>query len=172
MSYTERKATTMTERERNLMYETIEYCRKLMNAYQGWKDADDYMFSRLNFTKGDLQYIYNGHNEFVYCRSAIEGRMPAGLTYAELLPFARHKSLYYTCSADDGTYTGDEGTAYVHPVGLPNIVLLTEADCPQLINIVGESVYLFETPATGVNPAEIVVSLADRTPLYSTTEAG
>ena len=76
----------MTAREQALMFETLELLRKTVTASddfrdKDWKDADDYIFSELQFTVEDLMNLYQGKDVMLYTGSAIEGFAPAGLTY-------------------------------------------------------------------------------------------
>lgn len=47
--------------------------KKIQTEFSDWKDADDWLFSELDFTREDLERIYSGHSEMIYCGSAIEG---------------------------------------------------------------------------------------------------
>ena len=49
----------MTQREKDLFYEVLELLRKEVRASsdfrnRDWKDADDYIFSALHLTQGDM----------------------------------------------------------------------------------------------------------------------
>ena len=57
-----------------LLYETLQMLRKEMrHAFGDWKDADDYIFANLSFTKEELRSLYADKNEMVYTGSAEEG---------------------------------------------------------------------------------------------------
>ena len=80
----------MTQREKDLFYEVLELLRKEVRASsdfrnRDWKDADDYIFSALHLTQGDIAEIYSGRRGLVYDKSAIEGFYPVCPSYAELL---------------------------------------------------------------------------------------
>ena len=52
----------MTKREKNLFFETLELLRKELRQSDGfrgkdWRDVDDWLFSELPFTKGELREI-------------------------------------------------------------------------------------------------------------------
>lgn len=158
----------MTKREKELTYELLEFTRKfLIKEFIGDViAADEKLLSSLSWTKGDVLSVCNGHHIFINYSEAIEGRKPAGLTYGELLPFAHHDALQYVCSADNGQRTGDEGTAYIHPLGLPDIILLTEADCPPLVNLIGQPIEMDVLPPKEDVPTRIVF-LCKEKPIYS-----
>ena len=68
----------MTQREKDLFYEVLELLRKEVRTSsdfrnRDWKDADDYIFSALHLTQGDIAEIYSGRRGLVYDKSAIEG---------------------------------------------------------------------------------------------------
>ena len=53
----------MTQREKGLFYEVLELLRKEVRTSsdfrnRDWKDADDYIFSALHLTQGDIAEIY------------------------------------------------------------------------------------------------------------------
>ena len=55
----------MTQREKDLFYEVLELLRKEVRTSsdfrnRDWKDADDYIFSALHLTQGDIAEIYSG----------------------------------------------------------------------------------------------------------------
>ena len=80
----------MTQREKDLFYEVLELLRKEVRTSsdfrnRDWKDADDYIFSALHLTQGDIAEIYSGRRGLVYDKSAIEGFYPVCPSYAELL---------------------------------------------------------------------------------------
>lgn len=61
----------MTQREKDLFYEVLELLRKEVRASsdfrnRDWKDADDYIFSALHLTQGDIAEIYSGRRGLVY----------------------------------------------------------------------------------------------------------
>ena len=54
----------MTQREKGLFYEVLELLRKEVRTSsdfrnRDWKDADDYIFSALHLTQGDIAEIYS-----------------------------------------------------------------------------------------------------------------
>lgn len=89
----------MTQREKDLFYEVLELLRKEVRTSsdfrnRDWKDADDYIFSALHLTQGDIAEIYSGRRGLVYDKSAIEGFYPVCPSYAELL---RLHAAYLEC---------------------------------------------------------------------------
>lgn len=55
------------KRLQELLFETLEFLRKeLGKEFGDWKDADDYIFSELSFTKEELRSLYDGRNIMVY----------------------------------------------------------------------------------------------------------
>lgn len=83
----------MTKREQDLVFQTIELLRKTAKSLpdfanaSDWKDVDDWLFARLDWTAEDLDVLYNGHETLIYTGSTVPGFAPAGLTYEELMPF-------------------------------------------------------------------------------------
>ena len=72
----------LPHRARMLLFSTLELLRKeIRPKFADWKDADDWLFAQLDFTKDDLQQIYKGRNTMVYIGSAVE------------LPETKNKSL-------------------------------------------------------------------------------
>lgn len=63
----------MSPRERLLLFSTLELLRKEIGPkFSDWKDADDWLFSQLDFTKDELRQIYEGRNVAYYDGSAID----------------------------------------------------------------------------------------------------
>lgn len=67
---------TICPRDKKLMRDTLELLRKEVRkspdfAGKDWKDADDWLFARLCYTKEELHNIYEGSNILVYTGSAI-----------------------------------------------------------------------------------------------------
>lgn len=63
----------LPHRARQLLFGTLELLRKELHPkFADWKDADDWIFSQLDFTKDELQQIYEGRDTMVYIGSAVE----------------------------------------------------------------------------------------------------
>jgi len=72
----------LPHRARQLLFSTLELLRKeIQPKFADWKDADDWLFAHLDFTKDELQQIYKGRDTMVYIGSAVE------------LPETKNKSL-------------------------------------------------------------------------------
>lgn len=55
------------QRLHDLLFETLELLRKeIRKKFVDWKDADDYIFSELSFTKKELAELYDPRNTYVY----------------------------------------------------------------------------------------------------------
>ena len=62
------------ERQNELLFQTLELLRqKTQPKFSDWKDADDWIFSQLDFTKEELDQIYHGRNVLLYTASAKDG---------------------------------------------------------------------------------------------------
>lgn len=63
------------------VFQTLQLLRKKIHPdFSDWKDADDWLFSELNFTREDLERIYAGSSELVYYGSAVaEGDLYSGI---------------------------------------------------------------------------------------------
>lgn len=60
-------------RSRQLLFSTLELLRKeIRPRFADWKDADDWLFSQLDFTKDELAQIYKGRNALYYDASAVD----------------------------------------------------------------------------------------------------
>lgn len=58
---------------KELLFQTIELLRKeTQPQFSDWKDADDWLFSELDYTKDELAQIYAGHDVMVSFASAKE----------------------------------------------------------------------------------------------------
>lgn len=63
----------LPHRARMLLFSTLEQLRKeIRPKFYDWKDADDWLFSQLDFTKDELCQIYKGRDTMVYIGSAVE----------------------------------------------------------------------------------------------------
>lgn len=63
----------ISPRSRLLLFQTLELLRKeIQPRFADWKDADDWLFSKLDFTKDELAQIYKGRNVLYYDGSAID----------------------------------------------------------------------------------------------------
>lgn len=61
------------EHTKELLFQTIELLRKeAQPKFSDWKDADDWLFSELDYTKDELAQIYAGHDVLVSFDSAKE----------------------------------------------------------------------------------------------------
>lgn len=61
------------KRTRKLHYQTLQLLRRsIRDLFSDWKDADDWLFSQLEFTKSELSEIYDGRGELVYFGSAVD----------------------------------------------------------------------------------------------------
>ena len=59
------------EHTKELLFQTIELLRKeTQPQFSDWKDADDWLFSELDYTKDELAQIYAGHDVMVSFDSA------------------------------------------------------------------------------------------------------
>lgn len=59
------------EHTKELLFQTIELLRKeIQPQFSDWKDADDWLFSELDYTKDELTQIYAGHDVMVSFDSA------------------------------------------------------------------------------------------------------
>jgi len=62
-----------TPRSRLLMFQTLELLRKeIQPRFADWKDADDWLFSQLDFTKDELAQIYKGRDVLYNDASAVD----------------------------------------------------------------------------------------------------
>lgn len=141
----------MTTHEKQNMFETLELLRKTARRlpdFQGadWKDVDDWIFSELNLTIGDIDEIYAGRDSLVYAGSAIEGFAPVAPSYAELsdiLKRAKHSCPQFVCMETDtpaGKMVVVRAIGYGSNIQLVNVNILTEADAPAIHEMVGAKV--------------------------------
>lgn len=64
---------TMTSREKLLLFQTLQLLRKTVSKeFEDWKDADDWIFSELDFTADEVEQIYKGRGESVYTGSCVQ----------------------------------------------------------------------------------------------------
>lgn len=150
---------------KDLFYEVLELLRKEVRTSsdfrnRDWKDADDYIFSALHLTQGDIAEIYSGRRGLVYDKSAIEGFYPVCPSYAELLRLHAAYAVgsvtleceLYKSALNDmpciRAYSIDEGLVQL---------VLTSADAPQLEEFLGEHITLFYQPARKWKAAEISI---------------
>lgn len=60
-------------RYRMLMFSALELLRKeIQKEFSDWKDADEWLFAQLDFTKEELAQIYEGRDVLYYDGSAVE----------------------------------------------------------------------------------------------------
>jgi len=63
----------MSPREKLLLFSTLELLRKEIGPkFSDWKDADDWLFSQLDFTKEELAQIYKDRGVVYYDGSAVD----------------------------------------------------------------------------------------------------
>ena len=56
-----------------LLFHTLELLRRQVeNKFSDWKDADDWLFSELDFRKSEIEEIYAGRDALIYTGSAID----------------------------------------------------------------------------------------------------
>ena len=71
---------TMSQRQKDLFFETLQMLRACVKPrFYDWKDADDWLFSELGFTKAELQEIFDGRGVLYYDGSAIDEKAPESL---------------------------------------------------------------------------------------------
>lgn len=72
--------SAMSQRQKDLLFETLQMLRSCVKPrFYDWKDADDWLFSELGFTKAELQDIFDGRGVLYYDGSAIDEKAPGGL---------------------------------------------------------------------------------------------
>lgn len=65
--------TPLPHRARKLLFDTLELLRKeICPKFADWKDADDWLFAKLDFTKSELSQIYDGRDTLYYDGSAVD----------------------------------------------------------------------------------------------------
>ena len=63
----------MSPRTRLLLFSAIQLLRKTLTPkFSDWKDADDYLFSKLDFTRSELKQIFKGRGVLYHDASAID----------------------------------------------------------------------------------------------------
>lgn len=68
----------LSHRAKMLLFSTLEIVRKeLRGKFSDWKDADDWLFGHLDFTKNELAQIYEGRDTLYYDGSAVDDEEPA-----------------------------------------------------------------------------------------------
>ena len=69
--------SSIPQRHRDLFFQTLQLLRKAVTPrFYDWKDADDWLFSELDFTKSDLAQIFEGRGVPYYDGSATDGKAP------------------------------------------------------------------------------------------------
>lgn len=165
----------MKNREKKLFYETLELMRKMAKGLPGfkdadWKDVDDYIFSSLPFTMGDLMEIYRGENTPVYGGSAIEGFAPAAPTFLELLPFCQ-ASVPLRC-VEKEVAMGKVVCVVANVPGEP--ILITEADYPKLVEYVNSPLALSLVNGNGYGMERLTLAVMqedEKIPLYTVSQS-
>lgn len=67
--------SVMPQRQKDLLFETLQMLRSCVKPrFYDWKDADDWLFSELGFTKAELQEIFDGRGVLYYDGSAIDDK--------------------------------------------------------------------------------------------------
>ena len=153
--------------------ETLELLRKTLtkdiSSWSDWKSVDDYLFSELNFTSGELDEIYENRKTMIYAGSAIEGFSPTGITFNELFPYYKKKTKL--CISEVGTPTVPM-VCILTDNEIPH-VLLTQADAPLLESCNGD-IDIEMSPRAEYTPAElsVIVKCDDGTKkvLYTVSE--
>ena len=60
-------------RQEELLFQTLELLRKQVeHKFSDWKDADDWIFSELDFRKSEIEAIYSGRDALFYTGSAVD----------------------------------------------------------------------------------------------------
>lgn len=63
----------MTPRAKLLLFQTLELLRKVnQKNFKDWKDADDWIFSELDFTADEIDQIYKGRGNLIYTGSCVQ----------------------------------------------------------------------------------------------------
>lgn len=63
----------LSPRSRLLLFQTLELLRKeIQPKFADWKDADDWLFSELDFTKGELAQIYKDRGVLYFDGSTVD----------------------------------------------------------------------------------------------------
>ena len=80
----------MTQREKDLFYEVLELLRKEVRTSsdfrnRDWKDADDYIFSALHLTQGDMLRFIPAAGAWYTTKAQSRAFYPVCPSYAELL---------------------------------------------------------------------------------------
>ena len=64
----------MDKRTKDLHFQTLQLLRRsIRDLFADWKDADDWLFAELEFTKSELAEIYEGRDVYIYTGSAVDG---------------------------------------------------------------------------------------------------
>ena len=160
----------MTERERLLMRELINELRTEIGMAQDfqdadWKDIDDYAFSHLSLTKGELLEIFPDLQELISFDSAIQTCMPKSPSYYEVVELqkeleAANAELF--CCETETVYGKIACLRVRYSNGYLGRIVLTEADEEALKDAIGEIAILDvptldETPADEIPKARILI---------------
>ena len=63
----------MSPRTRLLLFSTIQLLRETLKPqFSDWKDADDYIFSKLDFTRTELKQIFKNRGTLYHDASAVD----------------------------------------------------------------------------------------------------
>lgn len=166
----------MTNREKQMFFETLELLRETVRNSRDfeeadWKDVDDYIFSRLCLTVGDLYEIYHDRSTLIYMASAIEGFHPAAPTFSEL---ASWSGMPLVCCETEVGSMGNMACVKAGSAQSDNIIL-TEADAANVADFIGDAAYIVVTAANDNRPRKASIyairgSDANGTLLYSVLE--
>lgn len=138
----------MTYREKRLLFSTLEMLREELRRFpdfinSDWKDVDDYIFSNLDFTAGELEELYAGTGKLIYAGSAIEGFRPIAPTYDELKQILSHPlSAGLLCITKKVPHGEMAGLQVMYESGAQGDIVLTEQDIPTLTEHIGQTAHL------------------------------
>lgn len=135
----------MNTREKTLLFETLELLRKELRqseSFRGkdWRDVDDWLFSELSITKGELREIYGGTGIQYDSGSAV----PTACAF-----LAQYVGCELHCcrnSGSDNEY-GYSCEVYALVEGMPT--LFTSQQLPIISKYIGQVPHLEENPWTG-----------------------
>ena len=135
----------MTKREKNLFFETLELLRKELRQSDGfrgkdWRDVDDWLFSELPFTKGELREIYQGRGVQYDATSAV----PTACAY--LAQFIGCELRLCRNSGYDNEF-GPSCEVYAMVEGMPT--LFTSQQLPIISKYIGQTPRLEKNQWTG-----------------------
>lgn len=135
----------MTNREKKLFFDTLELLRKELrqsDEFRGkdWRGVDDWLFSELPFTKGELREIYQGRGVQYSATSAV----PTACAY--LAQFIGCELRLCRNSGYDNEF-GYSCEVYAMVEGMPT--LFTSQQLPILSKYIGQTPRLEKNQWTG-----------------------